>query len=311
MALVPVLVAVACAGDDDSGSGSVTTTTVATTTTTPALEPPTEPWVIAHRGASGLAPENTLAAFTLAVELDADLIELDLQMTSDGELVVLHDLTLDRTARGAAEDCTGAIDALTLAQVQSCDAGSWFNEGRPDLADPAFADERIPSLDEALARFGTDVRWYIETKKLLAGEGMEKELVASLEAAGFTADAPASQQVVVQSFEPASLRTVQELRPDLTLSYLISVGAVGEVDLDEVATYAVGIGPAWVDVDADLIAAAHERCLTVIPYTVDDPDEMVRLLDLGVDGIITNHPEVLRPLVKGRTHTPPCTDPAR
>ena len=139
-------------------------------------------------------------------------------MTADEELVILHDSSLDRTARGPADDCTGGIDTRTLAQVVGCDAGTWFNEAHPERAAPAFAEERIPSLDDVLDRFGTDVRWYIETKKLLAGEGMEEALVTSLEAAGFTADATVSQHLVIQSFDARSVRRVGELRPDITLA---------------------------------------------------------------------------------------------
>ena len=298
---------VACSDDSADTGPSSTTAPVTTTTEVPALDPPEHLWIVAHRGASGLAPENTVAAFQAAVDLQADLIEIDLHLTSDGELVILHDPSLDRTARGPAEDCTGGIDTRTLAQVVTCDAGTWFNEAHPDRADPAFVDERIPSLDDVLDRFGTDVRWYIETKKLLAGEGMEEALIESLEKAGFTAGAAVSRQLVIQSFDVESVRRVGELRPDLTVSQLLYLGEVADDDrLDEIASYAVGIGPNWVDVDERLIAAAHERCLTVIPYTVDDPAEMARLLDLGVDGIITNRPDLLHPIAIERTHTPPC-----
>lgn len=299
---------VGCSSDDEPSSDPPSSTTTSTTsTTTPALDALTTPWSVAHRGASGLAPENTVAAFELARTLGADFIEIDLQMTGDGELVVLHDPSLDRTTRGAAEACTGGIDTKTFRQVQTCDAGTWFNEAHPELADPAFVEERVPSFDQVLEHFGTDVRWYIEIKKLLAGEGMEETMIASLEAAGFTTDAAVSKQLVIQSFDVESVRLVGELRPDLVVSQLLSFREeVDESRLDEIASYAVGIGPNWVDVTPELIEAAHARCLTVIPYTVDDPAEMTRLLDLGVDGIITNRPDLLAPIVETRTFTPPC-----
>lgn len=309
-ALAALAVVAGGCSSDGGGDAAPTTTTIPPTTTTtavPALDPPANRWVVAHRGSSAMAPELTFAAFDRAAADEADHLELDLQLTSDGKLVVLHDPTLERTARGPAEDCTGPIDTRTLAQVTSCDAGSWFNETYPELADPAFAEERIPSFDDVLARYGTDVRWYIETKKLVAGEGMEEALVASLEAAGFTADAPVTAQIVVQSFDPESLRILHGLRPDLVLNQLLSLDAPRDAAaLDEIATYATGITPNWIAVDDALVAAAHERCLTVIPYTVDDPAEMTRLLDLGVDGIITNRPDVLRPLVKDRPFVAPC-----
>src|SRR3954465_9193700 len=106
--------------------------------------------IIAPRGASGHAPEPTFASYDLALKMGADYIEQDLQLTSDGVLVVLHDETLDRTARGPAESCTGLVSERTLAQIQQCDAGTWFNEAHPDLADPAYVGLRIPTMEQVL-----------------------------------------------------------------------------------------------------------------------------------------------------------------
>src|SRR5262245_58786795 len=93
---------------------------------------------IGHRGASGYAPEHTFAAYDLARALGADYLEQDLQLTSDGVLVVLHDTTLDRTARGLAANCTGLVADKTLAQIKTCDVGTWFNEANPTLARPEY-----------------------------------------------------------------------------------------------------------------------------------------------------------------------------
>lgn len=307
-----LLATVALAGCSDDGpvptAASTTSTTVATTTTVAALGEPTRPWVIAHRGASGLAPEHTFASYDRAVEAGADFIELDLQLTGDRKLVVLHDPVLDRTARGPAENCTGSIDAHTLAEVETCDAGTWFNQADPDRADPAFADQRIPTLPAVLDRYGTSVRYYIETKKLLAGKGMEEALVAALDGAGFTKTAATSQQIVIQSFDAESLRTVRRLRPDLTLVQLLypSGEPIDPATLGDIASYADGIGPSVGNVDEALLTAAHERCLVVHPYTADDPVELTKLLDLGVDGIFTNRPDTLIPLADRHQLTAPC-----
>src|SRR5687768_1343082 len=94
---------------------------------------------VAHRGASGHAPEHTFAAYDLALRMGADYIEQDLHLTKDGVLVVLHDETLDRTARGPVENCSGRVDTKTLAQIKTCDVGSWFA--------PEYAGERIPTLE--------------------------------------------------------------------------------------------------------------------------------------------------------------------
>ena len=110
--------------------------TAACTTTSGTLGPPPEPTLIAHRGASVLAPEHTLAAYDLAIEIGADYLEHDLQLTFDGLLVILHDDTLDRTARGPAENCSGAVADKTLAQLETCDFGTWFT-GRDPAAEIA------------------------------------------------------------------------------------------------------------------------------------------------------------------------------
>lgn len=307
-----VLAATACGGSDDDGAaaptdGPTTTTgasvdTTDTDTDTTALAPPAGPVVVAHRGASAYAPEHTFAAWDLAVEQGADYLEQDLQMTADGELVVLHDDTLDRTARGPADSCTGPVADKTLAQLRECEVGSWFNEAHPELADPAFADERIPTIDEVFERYGDDVRYYIEIKAPDASPGMEQALLDALDEAGLGEPGDGTPQVIIQSFSAESLRRLHELRPDLPLVQLLPVSGtpIDPATLDGIAEYAVAIGPAFANVDEALVDAAHERCLQLHPYTVDDPGTMTTLLDLGVDGMFTNAPDVLRDQVTDR-----------
>ena len=119
-----------------------------------------EPLVIAHRGASAYAPEHTFASWDRALELGADFIELDLQMTRDGELVVLHDEELDRTARGSQQECTGLVRERTLQQIQRCDVGGWFNAQHPDRARDEFVGLAIPTLRQVLERYGLGTRYY-------------------------------------------------------------------------------------------------------------------------------------------------------
>ena len=166
-----VFATVGCSGGGDRDAA----TSSSSSTTRPA--PANGALVIAHRGASGYAPEHTFAAYDLAVEQGADYLEQDLQLTADGVLVVLHDATLDRTARGPAGSCTGPVSEKTLAQIQECDVGSWFNEAHPERADPAYVGLRIPTLEQVLDRYATDVRYYIEIKALGAGSGMEEPLL--------------------------------------------------------------------------------------------------------------------------------------
>lgn len=276
---------------------------------------PERPQVIAHRGASGHAPEHTLAAYDLAVAMGADFLEPDLQMTADGVLVAFHDATLDRTARGPAEACTGPIRERTLAEIRRCDVGSWFNERYPDRADPAFVGLGIPTLEELFERYGTSVRWYPETKnpdeRLPGQPSMEETLLALLHAHDLRDAAVERGQVLVQSFSAASLLRMRELDPELPLVQLLRARSVRRWSvnrvLDEVADYAAGVGPNRVLVNARFMRAARARGLAVHPWTVNDPAEMDRLLALGVDGIFSDFPDLLRERIDAADPAPPAS----
>ena len=150
------------------------------------------PLVIAHRGASGTAPENTLAAFRRAVACGADMVELDVQLTRDGEVVVVHDFTLDRTTDG-----TGAVGASSLAEIRRLDAGAWFA--------PAFLGEAVPTLGEVLGAIGLPVN--VELKPV-GDQGLEAETLAVVRAAG------ALGRVVFSSFDPGALERLRALTPE-------------------------------------------------------------------------------------------------
>ena len=255
---------------------------------------------IGHRGASGYAPEHTIPAYDLALKMGADYIEQDLQLTKDGVLVALHDETLDRTARPTAEsapdDCTGLVREKTLAQIKTCDVGTWFNETYPQYARPEYVGLRIPTLEEVFQRYGKGVNYYIETKSPESTPGMEEELLRLMDEYGLTERAEEKWQVLIQSFSPLSLQKIHALNPELPLIQLFSGAETSQsiqARLDATATYAVGIGPSKNDVDAALVEAAHARCLDIHPYTVNEAPEMRKLVGLGVDGMFTNFPDRL------------------
>jgi glycerophosphoryl diester phosphodiesterase len=254
---------------------------------------------IGHRGASGLAPEHTIPAYDLALKLGADYIEQDLQITADGVLVVLHDTTLERTARGPAENCTGPVNAKTLAQIKTCDVGSWFNEENPEYANPAYVGLRIPTLEEVFQRYGRKVNYHIETKSPEQAPGMEEELLQLMDGYSLRDEAVSRWRVLIQSFSPASLIKIHQLDPDLPLIQLHPGGGSAAVlaTLEVVATYAVGIGPSFGAVNAAVVEEAHARCLDLHPYTVNDVEDMRALLELGVDGMFTNFPDRLEALL--------------
>jgi glycerophosphoryl diester phosphodiesterase len=269
---------------------------------------PPAPLVIAHRGASAVAPEHTFAAYDQAVTDHADVIECDLQLTKDGVLVCLHDTTVDRTTGGAA---TGRIDSFTLAQLRAMDFGSWFG--------PEFAGASIVPFEEQLRCYGgAGVQFYAETKEPSEyGGKMEPALVALLRRLHLVPHGPADvhrSKVIVQSFDLGSLQAVKRLAPSLPTAWLW-VTPPPEAPAD-------GTLPPGVDVMAPtdsavlaqpgLVSVVHAAGGQVHTWTVDDPAEMEQLLDLGVDGIFTNHPDVLRAIVDRRTgHAPrPAVDRA-
>ena len=268
---------------------------------------------IGHRGASGYAPEHTIPAYDLALKMGADYIEQDLQLTRDGVLVVLHDETLNRTARPTAEsapgDCTGLVREKTLAQIKTCDVGTWFNETYPQYAQPEYVGLRIPTLEEVFQRYRKSANYYIETKSPESAPGMEEELLRLMDEYELTKPAADKWQVLIQSFSPASLQKIHALDPSLPLIQLFSGAETRgtiQARLDATATYAVGIGASKADVDKPLVDAAHARCLDVHPYTVNETPEMEKLISIGVDGMFTNFPDRLEAVLgkeaaKGKT----------
>lgn len=250
---------------------------------------------IAHRGASAYAPEHTFAAYDLALEMGADYIEQDLQLTADGVLVVLHDNTLDRTARGPLTDCTGPVITKTLDQIKRCDVGSWFNEMYPEHAKPSYVGLQIPTLEEVFERYGSDVRYYIETKMPEQAPMMEEKLLALIDQHGLRKGAVRRWQVLIQSFSPESLLKIHTIDPELPL---IQLGLAGtDQALRAAAEYAVGVGPSFGGVEEGFVETAHALCLEVHPYTVNSVRDMQTMIDAGVDGMFTNHPDRLRDLL--------------
>jgi glycerophosphoryl diester phosphodiesterase len=251
---------------------------------------------IGHRGASGYAPEHTFASYDLALELGADYIEQDLQLTSDGVLVVLHDTTLDRTARGLTENCTGAVSSKTLAQIKTCDVGTWFNEANPTLAKPEYVGLQIPTLEEVFQRYRHRVNYYIETKAPETADRMEERLLDLMARYRLRKPAAKRWKVLIQSFSAESLQKIHGFDPSLPLIQLTVVlpgSPQLETTLDGIAAYAVGVGPIYAGLTPAAVAAAHERCLDLHPYTVNTTDLMQSLVDLGVDGMFTNVPDQL------------------
>jgi glycerophosphoryl diester phosphodiesterase len=268
------------------------------------LEEPLGPvLVLAHRGASYDAPEHTRPAYDKALRDGSDFLECDLQLTKDTVLVCVHDTTVDRTTGGQH---SGRVDAYTLAELRAMDFGSWFNTTRPDRAQPSYVGQRIVTLEEQLGcylRHAPRSRFHLETKAPAEyGGRMEPELVRVLRKHKLldTGDAQSSR-VVVQSFELQSLEVMSRLAPKIPRAYLFVAPTPALV---------TGQLPAYVDIAAPAYqfllahptfpAVVHDDGVEVHTWTVDDAPTMEHLLDLGVDGIFTNRPDVLRSVVDAR-----------
>lgn len=225
---------------------------------------------IAHRGASGGFPENTLRAFTAAIAAGAQMCELDVQLTIDGAVVVIHDETVERTTDGC-----GAVRSMTLAELKRLDAGIRF--GRE------FAGERIPTLEEVMAVADGRCGLNIEIKSA----GVERKVCELI------VERRALATAMISSFDWDALAVVRHFEPRVRVGLLASqwparlVGAAFELKAES-------INPRSDIVTEDLCIAAHERNLSVYTWTVDEPGEMRRLIAFGVDGIMTNYPERLR-----------------
>lgn len=232
---------------------------------------------IAHRGASGYAPENTMAAFRKGFEMKADYIEIDVQMTKDGHLVVIHDTTVDRTTDG-----TGKVGSLTLEEIRELDAGSFFGED--------FAGEPIPTFEEVLDEFRGKTGILIELKAPELYPGIEKKVAEALQDRNM--DKPNNEKIIVQSFNFDSMKKMNELLPDLPIGVLTgNKNDLTDEKLEEFATYADYVNPSQNLVTKELVESIHDLDMQISVWTVRKPEEVEPLLEAGVDDIITDYPD--------------------
>lgn len=248
---------------------------------------------VSHRGASAYAPEHTIAAYDMGEKMHGDYIELDLQMTKDGHLIAMHDVTLDRTTDG-----TGSVKDYTLNEIKQLDAGSWFNEKYPYASKAEYEGLKVPTLEEVFKKFGKNNSYYIETKSPDVYPGMEKELLRLVEKYKIN-----KNKLLVQSFSPQSLKVMNELDPTIKLVQLISYKANAEItdaEIREIKQYAMGIGPNHTYLNEEYVHKVVNSGLELHPYTVNDKERMKQLINWGVTGMFTNHPDLLHDVKKGR-----------
>ncbi|MED4287264.1 glycerophosphodiester phosphodiesterase family protein [Priestia megaterium] len=236
---------------------------------------------VAHRGASAYAPENTIAAFDKAVEMKADYIEIDVQRSKDGKLVVIHDTTVDRTTDG-----TGKVGNLTFNELRNLDAGSWKGE--------QFVGAQIPTFDEILDRYRGKIGILIELKAPELYPGIEENIAEKLKKRSL--DKPQNEKIIVQSFNHNSIKKMNELLPKVPIGVLTSSSAdATEQALQEFSTYADYFNPSYGIVTPDLVNQVHSLGMQIGSWTVRSQEAANFLLDVGVDAIITDYPDYVDP----------------
>lgn len=248
---------------------------------------------VAHRGASEYAPENTLAAVRLAKAQRADVFEIDVQQTKDHKLVLMHDTTLARTTNVEQvypDRAPWRVSDFTLAEIRKLDAGSWFGK--------KYRGERVPTLHQVLRNMrGQGLGLLLEIKSPALYPGIEKRIARALRRTPYWLRYdPSERRLAVQSFDWESVRRFHSLMPRVPVGLL---GKPNVEDLPRLASFADQINPSYADLTASYVKKVHAARMDVLTWTVDDPGQMRNAVQLGVDGIITNRPDVLRHVLRG------------
>lgn len=235
----------------------------------------------AHRGASAYAPENTMSAFKLALEMKADAIELDIHLTRDGHVVVTHDFAVDRTSNG-----TGFVKDMSLKELQKLDFGSWYK--------PEFQGEKIPLLEQVMdLAASTDIFLNIEIKANpgLYNEGVEKKLVELIKAFSM------ENRIIISSFNHYCLEEVKRLEPQIKTGILYSEVMYKPWEYAK-GFHADAIHPHHNALHPGTVSNCIKNNVMVNVWTVDKPDDIKRAIGLGVTGIISNVPDVVLGILK-------------
>jgi glycerophosphoryl diester phosphodiesterase len=232
--------------------------------------------IVAHRGASDDAPENTLAAIELALLQGSDAVEIDVRLSADRYPVLIHDETTGRTTDDILDR---KVNALTLEQLQSLDAGSWFSN--------AYQSEKIPSLDEALNLISGRANAFVELKS--TNQILEIETIRVIEKYQM------EDSTIILSFDKDQLKRIKTLNSDVKTLLLVPV-FYGNIDtfLDNSYIDAYGFSRDIITENTDYIDIAHQLSKKVYAWTVNETDDLQAVVSSGVDGIITDRPIVAR-----------------
>ncbi len=253
--------------------------------------------VVGHRGASGYAPETTIASYRMAIQMGADHVEADVHRSRDGILVAIHDADVSRTTNGK-----GFVADHTLAELKALDAGSWFNKAFPDRARPDYIGLRVPALQEVMDVVQeTHAGLFVEMKE---PEGSQQSAVSDqLSAVSRLPDLESAllslihrsaikNRTHILSFSADSLRKIKELDASVPTVFLVAksndnpVRAALDIPADE-------LGILHTRATSALVEEAHRSGILISVWTVDQPEDMKRMIAMGVDRITTNYPDRL------------------
>jgi len=250
--------------------------------------------IIAHRGASAYVAENSLASFELADELAADYIELDIHLTKDGQLAVMHDADVSGTT-----DANGKIAELTLDELKELSVNFRHKDEEKKAVSGPSEEYAVPTLEEVFGQFGDNINFIVELKEPEDYPGIEEKLVEALkqnDMIGF--DKNGHPKVAIQSFSKKGLKRVYELNQDIPLLKLISFdddeeAKLSKKELDELLTYASGLGVSYEALTVPFIKKMHEEGLSVYAYTIIDAETALKMMAIGANGIHTDRPDIL------------------
>jgi glycerophosphoryl diester phosphodiesterase len=220
--------------------------------------------IVAHRGAAAYEPENTVRSFEKAFQLGADFVELDIRLSKDGVLVIIHDEVVDRTTNGS-----GFVRNLTLNQLKLLDAGKGG---------------KIPTLNEVLERFNEEKhKFFIEAKE----PGLEEKLLKTI------VEHEAQNRVTVTSFYHNVLKKIKERRKDIKLGVISACQPVNPEKLAKDAKANILL-PKFQYVDNKVVKRAHKNSLNIIPWTINNKQDAEKMININVDGIVTDKPDILK-----------------
>lgn len=237
-----------------------------------------QPAVIAHRGASAYAPENTLSSFQLAIEQNADAIEFDVRLSKDHQVVAIHDKEVNRTT-----DFRGKVRKLRLDDLKKMDAGSYYH--------PFFKNEKIPTLQEIISLFGNSTLFNIEIKNHLLFHTRLPKMIAQL-----ISENELIENTLISSFNPLDLMVIRQTAPEIELGFLVPPGKynfLSEIFFEKLINFD-SIHFDFRDISKELVEKYHNKNKSVFAYTVNNIEDINELADYGIDGIFTDDPILVK-----------------